>query len=76
MVRIELIRKKIESVLLEKGQSQRWLASHLGISSPFMSQLLSGKRRLSLRMAQHILMGLQKLKGLGDSTFDDFFEQV
>lgn len=68
MVKVKLKKEAIDNYLAKKNLSQNWLALNLGISSAYMSQLLSEKRMVSPQMRQKIL---DHFRGM---TFDDLFE--
>ena len=66
-------RMKLETMadlLTRKNLSQNWLAKRLGISSGYMSQLLTGKRAPSPQLRARIL------EHFPDKQFDDLFESV
>jgi HTH-type transcriptional regulator/antitoxin HigA len=45
------VHERVRERLQRKRKSQRWLASQLGISESYLSELLAGKRRMSLDLA-------------------------
>ena len=59
---------KIEQYLIEKNRSQSWLASRIGISRGYMSQLISRQRCASPELRQNMM------KTLSISDFDEIFE--
>ena len=65
-IKSEAIRK----ILARKNMSQNWLARQLGVSSGYMSQLMTGVRNPSPDLRIKIL---EKLK-MDESGFDKVFE--
>ena len=65
-IRSEAIRK----ILARKNMSQNWFARQLGVSSGYMSQLMTGVRNPSPDLRIKIL---EKLK-MDESGFDRIFE--
>ena len=65
-IRSEAIRK----ILARKNMSQNWLARQLGVSSGYMSQLMTGVRNPSPDLRIKIL---ERLK-MDESGFDKIFE--
>lgn len=58
----------ILDILARKSLSQNWLAAKLGVSSGYMSQLLSGKRSPSPKVRRRIL------EYLPDKEFEELFD--
>ncbi len=67
-LKVQLNAKLVRRVLAKKNLSQNWLASRIGASSGYMSQMMSGVRNPSPQMRETIL---QVLKDYG---FDDLFK--
>ena len=67
MVKVFVKKKTVEELLARKNQSQNWLALRLGISSGYISQLISGERCPSPKIRQKI-QDLFKIE-----KFDDLF---
>ena len=67
MMKVKLNRSAIETVLLKKNMSQNMLATTMGISTCYFSQIMCGTRYPSPRLRQRILDALDPL------TFDDIF---
>ncbi len=65
-IKSEAIRK----ILARKNMSQNWFAGQLGVSSGYMSQLMTGVRNPSPDLRIKIL---EKLK-MDESGFDKVFE--
>ena len=65
-IKSEAIRK----ILARKNMSQNWLARQLGVSSGYMSQLMTGVRNPSPDLRIKIL---ERLK-MDESGFDKVFE--
>lgn len=65
-IKSEAIRK----ILARKNMSQNWFAGQLGVSSGYMSQLMTGVRNPSPDLRIKIL---EKLK-IDESGFDKVFE--
>ena len=61
---------KIRKILARKNMSQNCYAMRLGVSSGFMSQLMSGVRNPSPALREKILGELK----LDESGFDEIFE--
>ncbi len=70
MVKVSLKSDKVYRYLAEKGLSQNSLAMNLGISSGYISQLLSGKRFPSPHMRNRLL---KRFKGY---RYEDLFEII
>ena len=62
--------KAIRKILARKNMSQNWLARQLGVSSGYMSQLMTGVRNPSPDLRIKIL---ERLK-MDESGFDRIFE--
>jgi len=69
-MKTRLKNEKFAEVLTRRNLSQNWLAMKIGVSSGYMSQLMTGKRAPSPNVRQRIL------DHLPDLTFDDLFEIV
>jgi len=67
-MKVYLKRGFVELYLAKKNLSQNWLASRLGISSGYMSQLLSGKRNPSPTLRGRMMDYFK------DHDFDQLFE--
>jgi len=67
MFKFSLRQKTVLNYLAKKNLSQNWLARRLGISSGYMSQVLTGKRNLSPCMRAKFLKHFETL------TFEDLF---
>lgn len=68
MIRARLKTNTITNILLRKNLSQNWLAERLGITSGYMSQVLSGSRNPSPQLRQRIMDWQPEL------DFDELFE--
>ena len=66
---VELRSDPIKEILARKNMSQNCFAMRLGVSSGYMSQLMSGVRNPSPALRKKILAVLQ----MDESGFDDLF---
>ena len=66
-MKVKLKNDNILEALARKNKSQNWLAFKMGISSGYMSQLLSGKRQPSPEMREKIQQHFKEM------TFDELF---
>ena len=55
MVKVRLKREAIEAVLARRNLSQNALAKRLGVSSGYISQIMTGDRYVSPKMRQRML---------------------
>lgn len=67
-MKIRIRESTLRNVLLRKNLSQNWLAHRLGISTGYMSQLMSGRRSPSAELREQMLTQFVSM------TFDDLFE--
>ena len=54
---------ELREIIKEKGIKQSWIANMLGISSAYLSMLLSRKRRLTEEMENHFVVLVKNIKG-------------
>lgn len=62
--------REIHKILARKNMSQNWFAKQIGVSSGYMSQIMTGVRNPSPGLRRKIL---EKLK-MDESGFDMIFE--
>jgi transcriptional regulator with XRE-family HTH domain len=67
MLRVKLNREFVEMVLARRNLSQNGLARNLGVSSGYISQIMTGRRFISAKMRQRML---RYFRGY---TFNDLF---
>lgn len=67
MLKVRLNHNAIELAMVRRNMSQNMLATRIGISSGYISQLMCGNRNASPRVRQKILDALVPL------IFDDVF---
>jgi transcriptional regulator with XRE-family HTH domain len=67
LVRVRIHSEAIWAIIARRNISQNELATELGISSGYMSQLLCGKRSPSPQLRRRILTHLEPI------TFDELF---
>jgi len=54
---------ELREIIKENGIKQSWIANRLGISSAYLSMLLSRKRRLTEEMENHFVILVENIKG-------------
>ncbi|MFH2146005.1 MAG: helix-turn-helix transcriptional regulator [Candidatus Omnitrophota bacterium] len=67
---VKIKHNKIQKILAKKNLSQNGFAMKLGVSSGYMSQLMSGVRNPSPILREKILAELK----MDESGFDEIFE--
>jgi len=76
MTKVTIDVRRFKQVLAERNISQNRLASLAGLTSGFVSQLLSGARNPSYKTRTKLLDALnraQRLKGAKEYEFSDIF---
>lgn len=69
-MKVAIRHNKIQKILAKKNMSQNCFAMRLGVSSGYMSQLMSGVRNPSPDLRVKILAELK----MDESGFDEVFE--
>ena len=54
---------ELRDIIKKKGIKQSWIANRLGISAPYLSLILSKKRRLTKEMENDFSLLVENIKG-------------
>jgi len=76
MTKVRLKTRRFRQLLVERGISQNRLATIAGLTSGFMSQLLTGARNPSYKTRNKLMEAVnrpQRLKGAKEYEFSDVF---
>ncbi len=76
MVKVQANLERLRQLLAEKNIAQNRLAKLSGVTSGYMSQIMTGKRNPSARLRKKMLSAInatQRAKGLKEYDFNELF---